>query len=484
MTSAFLFPPNTDLTVTLLTNGAHEGSVSFSTSPKKSPEDFASTSADCSFGPMERMVPLLDRRLLDDPGFSQLLGCARACRMSDICFDSIQQRVIYLVGDSNLEGDDVMSGGPFPQTEFCNFVDTLLQEPIQTTYPKLSGRVAPHWLENPTVVYSPRPLTAYSVATSPLHLWFDELSALWRAADVAREMVDATDVHILVTGLNETQLDFKLGWMGLPLSFITGDPQHVHFAAEHNITCLKDSFININPFRLGHPTFGRSGGHSTHLIAKALTLWSSQTYARFYASVHKVLSVPARTKSDMFMITIPRRVAGTTVAGKSVAPSGRIIANLDEILESLIKKQPSFRVAYIDFAAVGNFVEQQRQLRTTRLLLGIQGSQFVHACFMLPGTAVISIIRSGSESYGWHLQVLRKLRPAVLVRVVTCDAGFYNSKSHEPSHMTPGNLVFNAPTQALLIHEVEKFAAAPVNCSQTNLLAVITEVHMVLEVPM
>ena len=32
MTSAFLFPPNTDLTVTLLTNGAHEGSVSFSAS--------------------------------------------------------------------------------------------------------------------------------------------------------------------------------------------------------------------------------------------------------------------------------------------------------------------------------------------------------------------------------------------------------------------------------------------------------------------
>ena len=335
--------------------------------------------------------------------------------MSDICFDSIQQRVVYLVGDSNLEGDDVMSN-PFPQTEFCNFVDTLLQEPIQTTYAKVSSR-SHRWLKNPTVVYSPRPLTAYSVATSPLHLWFDELSALWRAADVAREMVDGADVHILVTGLNETELDLKLGKMGLPLSFIARDPKHVHFAAEHDITCLTDSFININPFRLGHSAFGRHGGHSTHLSSKASTLWSSETYARFYASVHKVLSVPPRTKSGMFVITVSRRVAGTTVAGKSVAPSGRKIVNLDEILESLIKRQPTFRVTYIDFAAVGNFVEQQRQLYTTRILLGIMGSEFVHAYFMLPGTAVISIIRSGSEVYLGHLQILRKLRPVILVRV-------------------------------------------------------------------
>ena len=34
----------------------------------------------------------------------------------------------------------------------------------------------PQWLHSPVVLYSPRPLTDISVASSPLHLWVDELS--------------------------------------------------------------------------------------------------------------------------------------------------------------------------------------------------------------------------------------------------------------------------------------------------------------------
>ena len=146
---------NLNVNLTLLLNNRREAAVSFTTVPSAAyddkEEDGFSTKADCSFGPMEAMIGslayrliqaityighnyvghnyigTLDYRLFENPGAAQLLGCARSCRMHDLCFDSVEQRLVHLSGRRNLEGDDVLSL-PYPQTQFCNQVDMILEE--------------------------------------------------------------------------------------------------------------------------------------------------------------------------------------------------------------------------------------------------------------------------------------------------------------------------------------------------------------------
>ena len=465
---------NLDVNLTVLLNSRREATVSFTTvtpaAYEDKEEDSVSTKADCSFGPMEAMIGMLDYRLFEDPGAAQLLGCARSCRMNDLCFDSVKQRLVHLSGWRNLEGDDVLSL-PYPQTQFCNHVDTIFEEPFHTTFESLKRKSDIHWLEMPVVVYSPRPVTDLTVATSPLHLWVDELSALWRAVDVARTVLGNKEVHILVTGLSETQLGAKLGQQALPLSFITGNPRNVHFAAEHGVTCFRDSFININPFRLFHLAMTKHGGLRSGLHMRSTTLWSVNTYTRFYDCVRSAIGIQLRTKSDVFTISVT--VRRQVVNGKMRQPTLRVVVNLAEILAEYCNRHPSesIQVEPVDFAAIGSFADQQRSLQQTHVLLGIYGSAFVHALFMNAGTACIQIKPMWIE----YIHPWAPLNQAALMREIVCP-------EIEPLPLTARNkMYFNNHAPLLLADLAQEFQLhGPLKCDYEAVAGTLSEVKSVL----